>query len=395
MTRTSVWEYAAALRPAYLAGGKGERGRLLSEFCRASGYHRKAAIRLLGSPRAAAQVRRGRPSVYGAAVVEALVALWEAGDRACGKRLAPFLPELLTSLERHDELAVSAEVREQLLELSAATIDRLLRPARQGGLRRPWTHAGASTTLRAQIPVRTFGEWAGVATGSVQADLVAHCGESTEGFHLWTLTVVDVATSWTECMVVWGKGQERVSAALHEVRGRLPMGLRELHTDNGSEFLNHLLAPYCLREGIRQTRGRPYQKNDQAYVEQKNGAVVRRLVGYDRYSSHEAQTQLARLYGHVRLYGNFFQPVRKLVSKERVGARVVKRYDRAQTPYQRLLAMGALDEAQRQELAAQYAGLNPLRLRQRIDAALEALWKLSDRPDAFRAKQSRVVTACG
>jgi transposase InsO family protein len=395
MTRTSVWEYAAALRPAYLAGGKGERGRLLSEFCRATGYHRKAAIRLLRPPSAVVGGGRGRPAVYGPAVVAALVRLWETSDQACGKRLAPFLPELVASLERHGELVVSSEVHEQLLQLSAATIDRLLRPARQRGLRRPWTHRAASTTLKAQIPVRTFGEWEGVAAGSVQADLVAHCGESTEGFHLWTLTVVDVATSWTECLVVWGKGQHRVSAALHEMRGRLPMVLRELHTDNGSEFLNHLLAPYCQREGIRQTRGRPYRKNDQAYVEQKNGAVVRRFVGYDRYSSHEAEKQLARLYERVRLYGNFFQPVRKLVSKERVGARVVKRYDRAQTPYQRLLTVGALDEGERRALAAQYERLNPLRLRQQIDAALEALWKLADRSDGLPVNHTRAVAACG
>jgi transposase InsO family protein len=395
MTRTSVWEYAAAVRPRYLGASKAERGRLLSAFCQTTGYHRKAAIRLLGQRDGGGTGRRGRPRCYGPLVTDALVVLWEASDQACGKRLAPFVPELLASLERHGELVVAAAVREQVLQLSAATIDRLLRPARQRGLRRPWKQGTAAGTLKAQIPVRTFGEWSGVLPGSVQADLVLHCGDTTEGFYLTTLTVVDVATSWTECGSVWGKGQQRVAGALHEARGRLPFALRELHTDNGSEFLNSLLAPYCQREGIGQTRGRPYRKNDQAYAEQKNGAIVRRLVGYDRYSSHAAQRQLAQVYAAVGLYGNFFQPVRKVRVTERVGGRIVKRYDTAQTPYQRLLAAGVLPVAHQQDLQATYERLNPVRLRQQIDDGLALLWKLADRTDGSSAKRSRAVTGCG
>jgi transposase InsO family protein len=389
MTRTSVWEYAAALRPAYLGSGKKERGRLLDEFCRNTSYHRKAAVRLLGQVSPTAGRRRGRPPLYGAEIVQALVQVWEAGDQACGKRLAPFLPELVARMERHGELAVSAEAREQLVRLSAATIDRRLRPARQRGLRRPWGQGTGDGALKAQIPVRTFGEWQGVKPGSVQADLVLHCGDTTAGFYLTTLTVVDVATSWTECRAVWGIGKRRVGAALHETRGRLPFPLRELHTDNGSEFLNYQLYPYCQREGIGMTRGRPYRKNDQAYVEQKNGAVVRKLVGYGRYSSPAALTRLARVYALVRQYGNFFQPVRKVIAKERVGARVVKRYDTAQTPYQRLLATHALDVQQQQALAAEYEQLNPVRLHKQIGEALEALWRLADRRDSLHANKSR------
>jgi len=353
-----------------------------------TGYHRKAAVRLLGSTGRSSGRRRGRPRVYGAAVVDALVRLWEADDEACGKRLAPFLPELVASLERHGELGVSAEVRGQLLGLSAATIDRLLRPARQRGLRRPWRQGVVAGSLKAQIPVRTFGDWRGVTPGSVQADLVLHCGGTLEGFYLTTLTLVDVATSWTECRAVWGLGMARVSAALHEVRGRLPFGLRELHTDNGSEFLNQRLYPYCQREGIRMTRGRPYRKNDQAYVEQKNGAVVRKQVGHQRFSSPAALKQLARVYALVGPYENFFQPVRKVIAKERVGARVVKRYDTAQTPYRRLLATDVLNAEQQQALAAAYDRLNPVRLHREIEDALAALWRLADHPDSFRANQS-------
>jgi hypothetical protein len=213
----------------------------------------------------------------------------------------------------------------------------------------------------------------------VQADLVAHCGDSTEGFYLTTLVVTDVATGWTECQAVWGKGQQRVGTALHHIRQRLPMALRELHTDNGGEFVNALLQPWCQREGIRCTRGRPYRKNDQAYVEQKNWSAVRRPVGYDRYTSKAAYAQLQRLYDLLRLDVNFFQPIRKLIGKERVGGKVIKRYDRAQTPYQRLLASGVLEEPQRQALERLYRSVNPVRLRAEIDAALEVLWKLAHR----------------
>jgi len=389
MTRTSVWDYAATLRPRYGAAGKRERGRLLDEFCQNTGYHRKAAIRLLGQGSPTVGRKRGRPAVYGQETVNALVTLWETDDQACGKRLAPFLPELLASLERHGELRVSAGVRAQLLGLSAATIDRLLRPARRRGLRRPWGQRPADGALKAQIPVRTFGEWQGVRPGSVQADLVLHCGDTTAGFYLATLTVVDVATSWTECRAVWGLGKRRVGAALHEARGQLPFPLRELHTDNGSEFLNHQLYPYCQREGIRMTRGRPYRKNDQAYVEQKNGAIVRKQVGYGRYSSHAAHQQLARVYALVRRYDNFFLPVRKVVARERVGAKIRKRYDTAQTPYQRLMTTDTLDAAQRRALADEYERLNPVRLHKQIDAALEALWKLAERRDSLTRTSRR------
>ena len=391
MTRSSVREYAAAVRPRYLAASKRERGQILTEFCRTTGYHRKAAVRLLRRSPPAARPRR-RPGRYGLEVALALKRAWEASDRPCSKRLAPFLPELVTSLERHGELTVTAEVRAALVRLSPATIDRLLRPHRAVVGRRPFSQSRAPAALQAQVAIRTFGEWAGVSPGSVQADLVSHCGDTTEGFYLTTLTVVDVATGWVELEPVWGKGQQRVGGALHRIRLRLPMGLRELHTDNGGEFLNGVLYPYCQRAGIRFTRGRPYKKNDQAYVEQKNWTAVRRIVGYGRYSSKAAYAQLGRVYEPLRRYVNFFQPVRKLVSKERVGAKVVKRYDRAQTPYQRLLASGVLDEPQRQALAALYGSLNPVQLLAEIDAALAPLGTLAERD---RAPAAGRAMACG
>ena len=232
-----------------------------------------------------------------------------------------------------------------------------------------------ATSLKAEVPIRTWSEWSGAPPGSVQADLVLHCGESTEGFYLATLCVIDVATGWTELQPVWGKTQEETIASLHMVSRRLPFKLQSLHTDNGSEFINHKLYAWCRRETVQLTRGRGYRKNDQAYVEQKNWQNVRRLVGYDRLSSKEALTALQQLYACVRQQ-NFFRPVRKLVGKERLGAKTTKRYDEPRTPYQRLLAAGCLEDHVKLELENARRAINPAQLHRRINELQRRLWRL-------------------
>lgn len=376
MTRASVHEYAAHLRPRYRAATKGAKTQILNEFCLTTGLHRKAAIRLLGARAGPKGRARGRPRQYGPEVAAVLVQLWGMSDRMCGKLLVAVLPDLLSALARHEALEATEAVRADLLRLSASTIDRLLRRHRWSVLRQPQRRRGpASGSLKAQVPLRTWSEWKGVAVGSLQADLVLHCGESTEGFYLTTLSTVDVATGWSELEPVWGMGKERVRAALHHVRGRLPFPLRALHTDNGSEFINHVLVPWCWRERISLTRGRSYRKNDQAYVEQRNWLGVRRLVGYDRLTTKAALAILQRLYPLLGLQMNFFRPVRKLVGKERLGARVHKQYDAPRTPYQRLLASGSLTETARAELEQRYLALNPATLHQQIDQLLRHLWQ--------------------
>lgn len=394
MTRNSIREYAKAARWRYLRAEKKAKGIILDEFCKTTGYHRKAAIRLLCNPAPASPSARGRgrPSKYQPALLQPLKMLWEISDRLCSKRLKPFLPELVGALERHGEIQLEPEVKQRLLEMSEATIDRYLKPLRSRGLRRPYSQSRSSSTLKALIPIRTFSDWAGVKPGSAQADLVMHCGESLAGFHLTTLLAVDVATSWTECEAIWGKGQQWVGAGMHHARQRMPFTLKELHTDNGGEFLNQVLYRWCKREGIHFTRGRAYKKNDQAYAEQKNWSTVRRVVGYDRYSSRKALAQLQKVYSLLRLHVNFFQPVRKLIGKERVGAKVRKRYDTARTPYQRLLAFGVLGEAKRRDLERLFNSVNPVQLRAQIDAALDDLWKLADHPaSTSTSKQSPKV----
>ena len=381
MTRGSILEYAKELRAHYLAASKEEKGKMLDQFTMLIGCHRKAAIRLLHREgQGKVKRRRGRPRCYGHDVISALRAVWEATDRLCSKRLHPFLPEILSALKRHGEITMAPEVEAQLYRISPASIDRLLRPYRVVGGRRPFATTKRGSLLKHSIPIRTFTDWEENSPGFLEVDLVAHCGESAEGFYLSTLTTVDVASGWSECMAVWGKGQQRVRAAIHRVRQRLPFCLLGLDSDNGSEFINHYLYNYCRDEGITFTRSRAYKKNDSCHVEQKNWSVVRRLVGYDRYDSKTALEALNRVYDLTRLYVNFFQPMMKLVHKTRHGARVHKVYDSAQTPYHRLLAAGVLTEAKGQDLAATYHRLNPALLLRQINQNLERLWDLATHP---------------
>jgi len=384
VTQATLAEYAAAVRERYLGAGKKDKGRILDEFCRTAGLHRKAAIRLLrGKPRRAGPARRrkGRPIRYGAGVLEPLRQVWEASDRLSGKLLVAIMEDLLASLERHGELRLAPALREALCAMSAATIERRLRGVRRGLGRQPRRRAQATTGLKAEIPIRTWSEWKDVQPGSVQADLVLHCSESPEGFFLATLTVIDVSTGWIELQPTWGTGMTRVRQALQRSALALPFPLRELHTDNGSEFINHSLRGWCSQHSVRFTRGRAYRKNDQAYVEQRNWQGTRRVVGYDRYSSRSAFEALGHLYPLLRLQLNFFRPVRKLIGKERRGPRVTKLYDAPRTPYQRLLESGILDEATRERLDKEFQAINPVESQRQIESALRRLWDCTERKE--------------
>ncbi len=382
MTRGSIREYTEAVRGRYLIASKAGKGKILDEFTKVTGRHRKTAIRhLLGKNKPGINKKRGHPRRYGPGVVAALRVAWEATDRLCSKRLQPFLPELVTVLRKHGEDGtITAEVEAQLCQISPSTIDRVLRPWRRIGGRRPFSTTKPGNLLKNSIPIRTFADWQENHPGFLEADLVAHCGESVEGFYLTSLSTVDVDSGWSECIGVWGKGQSRVRAAVHRIRQRLPFTMLGLDSDNGSEFINQHLYTYCRDEGITFTRSRSYKKNDSCHVEQKNWSVIRRLIGYDRYSSHAALEALNRVYYLLRLYINFFQPVMKLKHKSRNGAKLLKVYDTAQTPYQRLVKSGVLTDAKKQELAAIYHGLNPVLLLKQINESLESLWDMAERP---------------
>ncbi len=288
VTRRSILEYAEAVRGRYLRSSKKTKTRILEEFVATTGLHRKAVIRLLNRVSEPVRSRRrGRPRLYDLEVMAALNVAWEATDRLCSRRLQPFLPELVAILKAKGELRVSKETEAQLCRLSASTIDRISRHWRRGQPRRGLSTTKPGTLLKKAIPIRTFSEWEDARPGFLEADLVAHCGDNVDGFYLTTLSTVDVATGWCE-PAVWGKGQERVGGAVHHVRERLPMPMLGLDSDNGSEFINRGMYDYCRRHGITFTRSRSYKKNDSCHVEQKNWHVVRRVIGYDRFSSKAA-----------------------------------------------------------------------------------------------------------
>jgi hypothetical protein len=371
-------ELTAVAAERYLTANHAEKSRILDEFVDITGYHRKHAMRLLrGNVEAQIGVRKRR-RIYDDAERDALALLWEASDRVCGKRLKALMPVLIEAMERHGHLELAAEIQAKLLAMSAATIDRALARIREGlgrRRRRPAAHA-----LRSSIPIRTSADWGDPSPGFVEADLVAHSGPSARGSFIQTLVLTDVATGWTECAPLIVREQTLLSTVLTELRKQLPFALLGFDTDNDTVFMNETLKAYCDAANIAFTRCRPYRKNDQAFVEQKNGAVVRRMVGYRRFEGLEAATLLAELYRSARLFVNFFQPSFKLIAKRRDGARVRKTYSSPMTPHQRLAADARTPDEVRARLQEIYTGLDPVVLLRDIRATQEHLAALADVP---------------
>lgn len=370
-----------AFAEQYRKGSKKARSELLSRFVAATGYNRSYASWLLRwhgrkvriGPRvvvvgdAVAKVRRRRARVYGTEVVRVVTRLWKLVDCPAGKRLVAALPGLVEALERHGEVELRPEVRRQVLSISAATVDRALAPERRKLALRGRSRTTPGTLLRQAVPVRTFSEWNDARPGFAELDLVAHDGGVAHGEYVHTLTLTDVATGWTELAAVLSRAQVWVFEALKALRARLPFPLLGIDSDNGGEFINKNLVAYCAKEHITFTRSRPYRKNDSCFVEQKNGSVVRRVVGYGRLEGETPRRTLDELYAALRLQLNFFLPSMKLIEKTRHGSRVTKRYDRPGTPYARVLASPTLSEDLKGQLRTSYATLNPAALARTID----------------------------
>jgi len=378
MSLKSKCELLEMVRPRYLKANKLEKQRMLDEFTSATGYHRKYAIRVLKNQVHKHPIRKtgGYKRLYCGEVVAALEQIWEIYGHLCSKRLQPFLPEAIRVLERCQEIQLSQDTKALLLKISSASIDRCLHSVRMKSAH------GLSTTkpgslLKKAIPIRTFTAWDEERPGFLEIDLVAHCGNTTEGQFLNTLTCTDICTGWTEVTALPHRSQQVVSEAIHTMRQRLPFPLLGIDSDNGSEFINDLLYRYCLNEQITFTRSRPYQKNDQAHVEQKNWSVVRHTVGYDRWETEQELVFLECIYDDLRLYINFFQPSFKLIAKQRLGNQTHKRYDPAKTPYQRILERKDISLQAKAQLMHLYVHLNPAQLRRRIDQKTAQLWKIS------------------
>lgn len=378
-------ELLEVVRGRYGTATRAERTRILDEFTAVAGYHRKHAIRLLGAAERQQDEQvepippgKGRVRTYGPEVREALIQLWEVSDRVCGKRLRPMVPALLPALERHGRLDLDETTRAKLLKVSAASIDRLLTEIRVlagSGRRRP---AGFGTAVRRSVPVRTFNDWNDPAPGWVEADFVTHGGTLVAGAYVLTLVLTDVATGWTECIPLVVREAEMVVHALERARQLFPFPLRGIDFDNDSLFMNEAVVGWCRAAGLEVTRSRAYRKNDQAWVEQKNGAIVRRLVGYGRFEGVLAGEALARLYAASRQHGNLFQPSFKLREKRREGARVIKRYHAPEPPVARTLSHGAVSEADKARLRVMLANADPVLLLAEIRAAQAHLGKRVD-----------------
>lgn len=375
----------------YRQAGRREKKQMLDEFCGTTGYNRCYArwvLRHQGQRLIVgdglvleAEVQPGRqrikPRTYDQKVQRSLVQIWELLDYVCGKRLVAILPEIIVKLEEFDELRLDEEIRTKLMRVSAATADRLLEPERRKHKLKGRGHTRAGTLLKHQIPIRTFAEWDEGKPGFVEIDLVAHDGGMAIGDYAQSLDMTDICTGWTETIAVPNKAQVWVFEAIEKARGRLPFPLLGIDSDNGSEFINHELWRYCIKEGISFTRSRPYRKNDNCYVEQKNYSMVRRKVGYQRFDTPAEGLLLNQLYDQLRLFTNFFEPTMRLKSKERLGSRVRKYYDVPRTPYQRVLDSPEVEEVNKKALQRQYQQLNPAALHRELRKLQKQLFAMA------------------
>lgn len=371
LSMTTRRELTEAVGERYRRSDRNEKREILDEFVHVTGYHRKHAIRVLCREPQPSRTKPGPQRRYDDEVRAALITLWEAGDRICGKRLKALIPTLIDSMTRHGHLTLSKDIRQRLNQISAATIDRLLRDVREqafAGQRR--RAGGVGNAIRRAVPIRTFSDWKDPLPGYLEVDFVEHCGGTKiDGDFVHSFVMTDVATGWTECLAMPYRSGAFVLEHVEQVSRALPFPLRGLDCDNDTAFMNEAVFDFCKATGIELTRSRAYKKNDQAWVEQKNGSIVRRLVGYGRLRGLEATETLASLYGVSRLYINFFQPSFKLKSKTRHGARVTKRYEAPLTPLERVLRSASVPEAVKRRLRAQFRSLDPLDLLSRMREA--------------------------
>jgi hypothetical protein len=356
-------ELTARWRSDYIDASKSGKREILDLLCRETGWNRKHAIVALKElPEEKPKQKRKRKRKYGPNEEAALAKVWRLSDYLASKRLAPFIEEFLEALERHDELRLPEPTRSRLVQMSASTVDRLLKRHRH--TRPKPAHATKpGTLLRHQVAVRRGTDWDDSVPGFCEADTVSHCGGDPHEGCFFTLSLTDVFTGWTECAVIRSKGQQEALTALKSIGFRLPFPVLGLDIDNGSEFMNWHLMKHCQDNGIVFTRCRPYIKNDQCRIEQKNSSVVRRHTGYGRYETDAEFKLLMKIHGLLRLLVNFFEP--SLKGKER-----------AMTPYKRLLASNVLQEKRRSDLEEAYLALNPVALRRELMKAKMELLKL-------------------
>ena len=378
MGRWSRWEYLREIYVRYQRALRKEKSRILTEFCKVARYNRKYALRLLnGTPpkRMPPEKRKRRPK-YSRGVVEVLRVIWEAANYPWSLRLRALIPLWLPWVKKHME--VSPRLEKELLTISPRQIDRRLGPFRKQVKKRLYGRTKPGTLLKHQIPIKAE-RWETTEPGFGEIDLVSHSGDRADGEFINTLTFTDIHSTWTETRAVMGKSQAFVQEALEDIRNKLPFPMRGIDSDNGSEFINHHLVAYCKANEIEFTRSRPYKKDDNAHVEQKNWTHVRKLFGYLRYDSEEALVKMNELHrGDLRLFQNLFLPSVKLVAKKRVGSRLRRSYDSPKTPLDRLLESTSRPSLKLAALRALRNRLDPLVLSSRLDGKLRRIHALSN-----------------
>jgi transposase InsO family protein len=375
MTITERRKYLARMLPRYLAADRPQQSLLLTEMQTVTGLHRKSLLRLLNASSLARQPRsRQRARTYGAPLEDALRLIWETLDYICAERLTPALLPTAQLLAQHAELTLTDDLLAQLGQISVASVQRRLSRFTQDTPRLPRKGPERANRIAKAIPMRTI-PWDQAEPGHFEVDLVHHGGPSPIGDFVYTLQLIDVATGWSERVAILGRSQLRMEEGFRRVLARLPFPVKELHSDNGSEFLNDHLVRFFGEAitGLQLSRSRPYQKNDNRFVEQKNSTLVRAYLGTARLDTLAQATALNALYDQMWVYYNLFQPVMHLKEKVATGTRLTRRWDTAKTPLARLLATAVLSAEQQVALETQVAVTNPRRLRQRIYSGLREL----------------------
>lgn len=380
MNKMSKREYLIELRKKYHRVPKAVKTQLLNDFCQFTRYHRQYALALLNKPLARLWKRydnstRVRTKKYNQPVIDALLQLWRSVGEICAERFQPHIPEILAVLERHGEIVVSSSVKDRLLQISCGTVKRILQKQKRVSLIKIGGTTKPGSLLKHQIAIR-YGRWKETTPGWCETDTVAHCGDTTAGEFIHSLNVIDISSGWSEQAAIMGKGERACVAQIDNIRKRLPFTLLGLDPDNGSEFINWHLYRYCKKQKITLTRSRPYHKNDNAHVEQKNYTAIRQLVGYARLDTKEQLRIMNDLYQNEwRLYLNFFQPTMKLKEKIKDNSigKTTKRYYESKTPYQRIMEHQDISKENKAMLQSQYQQLNPVQLQREINKKLELL----------------------
>src|SRR6266849_6788568 len=380
-------KYLKRMKGRYMAAKRKERSQLLTEMEQVTGLHRKSLTRLMHAGSLERKKRvTPRARTYGLAVEQVIVRVWESRDYICAERLTPGLLTMAQHLARFEPLGRTCQVQEQLATISRATVARILRKHRSRMRRLPQKGAERANAATKGVPMGRI-PWDIAEPGHFEVDLVYHSGESTTGLHGHTIQLIDVATGWSERVAVLGRGQRAMEGGFEHMLERLPFPLIELHPDNGSEFFNQHLVRFWKDKvkGVQLSRSRPYQKNDNRMVEQKNDTLVRQYLGQVRLDTPEQIAALNALYEQMWLYYNLFQPVLHLCEKTLVADKVVRKWDAAKTPYERVVASGVLSAQHQARLQHLYEQTNPLQLRNALYRQLEALWQSTTAPPSSAA----------